>query len=477
MAANYLDTPGLIELLCWRVAEMIKGRKPEEIRQTFNIKNDFSPEDEAEIYKQYAWAFEPPLEARFHATCFAKCHNPIGPHVASWLVVRESDSAFEEAILQREKAFSEGLQAGYRKLAEEKRNEGSNSWFIWRASGARPVRNPLHLCCRESIFSALFSSSLLMGAMRYRGYVLSSEWIVVVTSPMELQIICYEFVTVAPKRVNVFNLMMLKQYGNFGIYASTSSDFMTKAVNKRQENYFQLLHLDKLTGPLTAPESREYTGEIMFETFNVPGLYIAVQPVLALVTGYTTSKCERTEVDPGCRDIGVKSFNTTQYSGSGNELVATSGKLTSTLLIWQLLEAINQDTLSCFALAMTLPPSVFGTSSRLKNCAFDGKVPQIKRVFSCDNKVRFMVIMDMLKNATIYKHLDTKAKARVRLLRLSVVLLCILCMNIQVNSISRPPWTWTNAALVNLFDIFKPLAYSPRNAVHLFMTWVLYLQG
>lgn len=42
--------------------------------------------------------------------------------------------------------------------------------------------------------------------------------------------------------------------------------------------------------PLTAPESREYTGEIMFETFNVPGLYIAVQPVLALAAGYTTSK-------------------------------------------------------------------------------------------------------------------------------------------------------------------------------------------
>jgi actin-related protein 3 len=42
--------------------------------------------------------------------------------------------------------------------------------------------------------------------------------------------------------------------------------------------------------PLTAPESREYTGEIMFETFNVPGLYIAVNSVLALAAGYTTSK-------------------------------------------------------------------------------------------------------------------------------------------------------------------------------------------
>ena len=52
---------------------------------------------------------------------------------------------------------------------------------------------------------------------------------------------------------------------------------------------------------------------------------------------------------------------------------------------------------------------------RLKNISFtikDGKVPQIKRVFSCDNKVKFMVIMDMLKNATIYKHLDAKAKGK-----------------------------------------------------------------
>lgn len=52
-----------------------------------------------------------------------------------------------------------------------------------------------------------------------------------------------------------------------------------------EDHYFLLTE-----SPLTAPESREYTGEIMFETFNVPGLYIAVQPVLALAAGYTTSK-------------------------------------------------------------------------------------------------------------------------------------------------------------------------------------------
>ncbi|CAI9775345.1 unnamed protein product [Fraxinus pennsylvanica] len=58
-----------------------------------------------------------------------------------------------------------------------------------------------------------------------------------------------------------------------------------------EDHYFLLTE-----SPLTAPESREYTGEILFETFNVPGLYIAVQPVLALAAGYTTSKCEMTGV-------------------------------------------------------------------------------------------------------------------------------------------------------------------------------------
>nr|XP_033514326.1 actin-related protein 3 isoform X4 [Nicotiana tomentosiformis] len=58
-----------------------------------------------------------------------------------------------------------------------------------------------------------------------------------------------------------------------------------------EDHYFLLTE-----SPMTAPESREYTGEIMFETFNVPGLYIAVQPVLALAAGYTTSKCEMTGV-------------------------------------------------------------------------------------------------------------------------------------------------------------------------------------
>ncbi|CAN6610038.1 actin-related protein 3 [Trichomonascus vanleenenianus] len=47
--------------------------------------------------------------------------------------------------------------------------------------------------------------------------------------------------------------------------------------------------------PLNPPENRERTAEIMFETFNCAGLYIAVQAVLALAASWTSSKVtERT---------------------------------------------------------------------------------------------------------------------------------------------------------------------------------------
>lgn len=47
--------------------------------------------------------------------------------------------------------------------------------------------------------------------------------------------------------------------------------------------------------PLNTPENREYTAEIMFESFNVPGLYIAVQAVLALAASWTSRQMnERT---------------------------------------------------------------------------------------------------------------------------------------------------------------------------------------
>lgn len=42
--------------------------------------------------------------------------------------------------------------------------------------------------------------------------------------------------------------------------------------------------------PVNAPSNREMTAEIMFETFNVPGLYIGVQAVLALAASWGSAK-------------------------------------------------------------------------------------------------------------------------------------------------------------------------------------------
>ena len=37
---------------------------------------------------------------------------------------------------------------------------------------------------------------------------------------------------------------------------------------------------------MNPPENREYLAEIMFESFNVPGIFIAVQAVLALAASW-----------------------------------------------------------------------------------------------------------------------------------------------------------------------------------------------
>ncbi|MCL7047730.1 hypothetical protein MKW94_027951 [Papaver nudicaule] len=58
LAANYLNIKELLDLTCQTVADMIKGKTPEEIRKTFNIKNDFTPEEEEEVRRENQWAFE-----------------------------------------------------------------------------------------------------------------------------------------------------------------------------------------------------------------------------------------------------------------------------------------------------------------------------------------------------------------------------------------------------------------------------------
>ncbi|KAM7256416.1 hypothetical protein ACFE04_012157 [Oxalis oulophora] len=58
LAANYLNIRSLLDLTCQAVADMIKGKTPEKIRKTFNIKNDFTPAEEDEVRRENQWAFE-----------------------------------------------------------------------------------------------------------------------------------------------------------------------------------------------------------------------------------------------------------------------------------------------------------------------------------------------------------------------------------------------------------------------------------
>ena len=76
LAANYLDIKvtsvlrynrhvrsllsyqGLLDVTCKTVANMIKGKTPEEIRKTFNIKNDFTQAEEEQVRKENEWCEE-----------------------------------------------------------------------------------------------------------------------------------------------------------------------------------------------------------------------------------------------------------------------------------------------------------------------------------------------------------------------------------------------------------------------------------
>ena len=58
LAANYLDIKPLLEVTCAAVAAMMKGKSIEEIRDLFNIENDFTPEEEEQIREENKWAEE-----------------------------------------------------------------------------------------------------------------------------------------------------------------------------------------------------------------------------------------------------------------------------------------------------------------------------------------------------------------------------------------------------------------------------------
>ena len=57
LAANYLDMPDLLELGICKLATMVKGKDPEEIKRLFNIEPDITPEEEKMVRDSNPWIF------------------------------------------------------------------------------------------------------------------------------------------------------------------------------------------------------------------------------------------------------------------------------------------------------------------------------------------------------------------------------------------------------------------------------------
>jgi len=51
-----MDIKPLLDLCCAKVASMIKGKTPEQIRLQLGIVNDFTPEEEAAVREENKWA-------------------------------------------------------------------------------------------------------------------------------------------------------------------------------------------------------------------------------------------------------------------------------------------------------------------------------------------------------------------------------------------------------------------------------------
>ncbi|KAK7343344.1 hypothetical protein VNO77_12008 [Canavalia gladiata] len=58
LAGRYLQIESLVDLGCEAVANRMKGKSTKQIRETFNIKNDFTPEEEEENQRS-PWFHKP----------------------------------------------------------------------------------------------------------------------------------------------------------------------------------------------------------------------------------------------------------------------------------------------------------------------------------------------------------------------------------------------------------------------------------
>ncbi|CAL0322618.1 unnamed protein product [Lupinus luteus] len=57
-AANYLNVKEVLDFLCQAVADLIQDKSVKFVRKFFGVVNDYSVEEEKEIRRTHAWAFE-----------------------------------------------------------------------------------------------------------------------------------------------------------------------------------------------------------------------------------------------------------------------------------------------------------------------------------------------------------------------------------------------------------------------------------
>lgn len=53
-----MHIPHLLDSCCKAIANLMKGLTVEELRAKFNIKNDFTPEEEEQVRRKTAWIEE-----------------------------------------------------------------------------------------------------------------------------------------------------------------------------------------------------------------------------------------------------------------------------------------------------------------------------------------------------------------------------------------------------------------------------------
>ncbi|XP_049375482.1 SKP1-like protein 5 [Solanum verrucosum] len=58
LAAQFLDDKQLKEVMIQQSVDSIKRKPIEEIREVFGFVNDYTPEEEEEVRRENAWAFE-----------------------------------------------------------------------------------------------------------------------------------------------------------------------------------------------------------------------------------------------------------------------------------------------------------------------------------------------------------------------------------------------------------------------------------